>query len=282
MKKLTKFIMSAACVTALIGSVAAAGGCQKTETIDISGSTSVTEIMTKLAGEYEKSHSVRININGNGSGVGIEDTLKGINDFGMSSRALKNEEIAKGLEGKELCIDGIVLAVGKNCTLAQVSNEEIYNLYMNGTPIADTVNAAVGREASSGTREAFDEKICDASGANIKDKSYNKSVSQQEKTGLVIDKIKNDAYNRTVGYLSLGSYLENTDILKALAFKAYGETEYVEATVENVKNSSYKLQRPFVLVTRSDGSLSGAAKDFYDWLFGDDAKQIISANGYVL
>lgn len=286
MKKITRILASVLCVAAIGGTMGALGGCGSRATIEISGSTSVQEIMTKLAGEYEKSHKVRININGNGSGAGIKDTVNGLNDFGMSSRSLSGDEEASGLEGKQLCLDGIVLAVGKDCGITQVTNEEIYNLYMNSTPIEGEgdakINAAVGREASSGTREAFDEKIRDGEGANIKGKPYNKDVKEMEKTGLVIDEIRNDSYNRTVGYLSLGSYLANTATLKALKFKAYNDAEYVEATVENVKNGSYKMQRPFVIVTKKDGTMSGTAKEFYEWLFGEDAKTIISANGYVL
>lgn len=284
MKKSAKAIVGALCATAICGGAAAFGGCGKTQTIQISGSTSVQEIMTTLAGEYEKTHNVRININGNGSGSGIADTINGRNDFGMASRNLQKDE-PDSLNGKILCTDGIVLAVGIDCGISQVSNEQIYNLFMNGTPIEDngaTINAGAGREDSSGTREAFDEKICDGEGKNIKGKAYNDAVTKNSSTGLLIDKIKNDSYNRTLGYMSLGSYLKNTDTLKALAFKAYGQTEYVAATVENVKNGSYKMQRPFVIVTKKDGALSGTAKEFYDWLFGDEAKAIISANGYIL
>lgn len=268
----------------MAGSVAAFGGC-KTETIEISGSTSVQ--VGKLAGEYEKTHKVRININGNGSGAGIEDTVNNRNDFGMSSRALKDTETSQGLEGKNLCLDGIVLAVGKDCGISRVTNEQIYNLFISGTPITEdtaTINAGAGRDSSSGTREAFDEKICSSTGSSIKSdkKTYNSAITQNSGTGLVIDKIRNDRNNRTVGYISMGSYLENTSTLKALEFQAYGQTDYVQATVENVKNGSYKLQRPFVIVTKKDKEMSGTAKEFYDWLFGDEAKEIISANGYVL
>lgn len=287
MKKFTKILASALCVTAIGSCTLAFGGCgDRPETIEISGSTSVNEIMTKLAGEYEKNHNVRININANGSGAGIEDTVKGRNDFGMSSRDLTDDEKAGGLDGARLCTDGIVLAVGKNCEIEQVTNEQIYDLFVNGTPIVDgnvTINAGAGRDASSGTREAFDEKICDGEGKVIKkNKTYSSVISQNSGTGLVIDKIRNDAHNRTVGYLSLGSYLANTDTLKALKFKAYGDTDYVEATVENVKNGSYKLQRPFVIVTKKDSKPSGEAKLFYDWLFGEQAQSIISENGYVI
>lgn len=284
MKKTIKIMVSALCMAAVCGSMGALVGCGNTESITISGSTSVQEIMTKLAGEYEKTHDIRININGNGSGSGIEDTVAGRNDFGMSSRELKSDESEK-LNGKRLCIDGIVLAVSKDCAITQVNNEQIYGLFMNGTPITvdgATINAGAGREESSGTREAFDEKICDGEGKNIKGKVYSDVISKNSSTGLVIDKIRNDAHNRTVGYLSLGSYLKNTDTIKALDFKAYGQTEYVKATVENVKNESYKMQRPFIIVTQKDGALSATAQGFYDWLFGEEAQTIITANGYVL
>lgn len=285
MKKLTKILMSVFCIMTICSSMLTFfTGCENMETIEISGSTSVQEIMTKLAGEYEKTHKVRININGNGSGAGIEDTLNNRNDFGMSSRDLKDEE-QKNLDGKKLCIDGIVLAVGKNCGLMQVTNEQIYSLFMEGTPISEngiTVNAGAGREESSGTREAFDEKIFDGKGENIKGKTYSGVITKNSSTGLVIDKIRNDTYNRTVGYISLGSYIKNTDTLKALKFRAYEQTEYVEASVENVRNGSYKMQRPFVIVTKKGSALSGAAKEFYDWLFGKEAGMIIEANGYIL
>ncbi len=63
MKKLTKILMSALCITAICGSMAALGGCDsKKESITVSGSSSVTPIMEKLAAEYEKTHDVRITV----------------------------------------------------------------------------------------------------------------------------------------------------------------------------------------------------------------------------
>lgn len=277
---------SALCAAALCGSMAAFAGCGGTpETINVTGSTSVQEIMVKLAGEYEKKNNVRINIDAQGSGVGIQNTIDGTNDFGMSSRNLTPEEKDKGLSEQKLCTDGIVLAVGKNCTVTQATNEELYGLYIDGTEF-QSIKTGVAREASSGTREAFDEKIKGSDGVSIKSakKQYNKTTISLEasSTGLVIDAIKNDANNKTVGYISLGSYLKNTDTLKALEFKAKGANSYVAATVANVQNGSYALQRPFVIVTKNGKEMSATVKAFYDWMFGEEAKAIISANGYVL
>ena len=273
MKKSTKILVSALCAAAVCGSAVAFTGCggEKTANIQISGSTSVNEIMETLAGEYEKDNNVRIYINANGSGAGITDTKEGRNEIGMSSRALFEDEISGGLLGKQLCLDGIVLAVGKDCKVTQVTNEQVYNLTMNGTPIdADgaTINAVAGREASSGTREAFDENVFDENGKSIKTCSRAKNT--------------NDSFNRTLGYISMGSYLKNTSTLTALKFQARGDSEFVAPSVETVKDGSYKMQRPFVIVTKKDAGLSEAAQAFYDWLWSETAQNIIAERGYVI
>ena len=128
MKKLTKILMSVLCITAICGSMAALGGCgSKKESITVSGSSSVTPIMEKLAAEYEKTHDVRITVNMSSSGAGISDTQRGLNDFGMSSRELKSSET--GVKGYTLCMDGIALIVNKDCSVTDVSKTDVKALY---------------------------------------------------------------------------------------------------------------------------------------------------------
>lgn len=287
MKKTTKILASALCVATLVSSVIAFGGCAgKKENITVSGSTSVEAIMTPLAGEYEKTHDVRININANGSGAGITDTIEGRNDIGMSSRALKAEEEAKGVTGKQLCLDGIVLVVSKSCAIDEVTNDDIFNLFVNGTAIEKAgaiISVAVGREAGSGTRDGFDEQIKDADGKVIAKNYQYKNAQQLSGTGLVINAIINDSESRTVGYVSMGSYLKNTDKLKALKFRAAGQSEFIAPNEAAILSDDYKLQRPFVIVTKSDKiGMSDAAKAFYDWIFGEEAEKMIKDNGYVI
>lgn len=283
-KILASMLCAAAIVTSAV-SFAACGGNGGKETVTITGSTSVEEIMRPLAAEYEKSHNVRIVISAQGSGAGISDTKDGRNDFGMSSRKLKEDE-PDTLTGRTLCLDGIALVVSKDCAVTEVTNDEVYNLYISGTAIQDTVLSAYGRDSSSGTAEAFNEKIYNPAegGKSIKDEkiSYFKDVQRANTTGSLIDAIKQDRNNKTMGYISLGSYLKETESLKALKFKAKDGAEFIEATAEKVKNGSYALQRPFVIVTKKGATLSAAAQGFYDWIFTAEAQTIITANGYVL
>ena len=131
MKQLTKILVSVAGVAAICVSSVTLGGCgSRKESITVSGSSSVTPIMEKLAAEYEKTHDVRITINMSSSGAGISDAQNGLNDFGMSSRELKESET--GIVGKTLCMDGIALIVGKTCAVTDVSKSEIKALYESG------------------------------------------------------------------------------------------------------------------------------------------------------
>ncbi len=271
------------CLAIGIVSMGAFAGCAKDEVtvITLSGSTSMTDLMEALAAEYEDAHpEVRIEVNQGGSSVGISDTKAGLNDFGLASKAVPE---ADGVKGVQLCLDGIALAVNKNCAVNEVTNDEVFDLYMNRTPIQNTITTAIIREGSSGTREGFNEKIKDADGKDIKSEYSNSygtaGWNEQSSTGSVIALLQSNT--AAVGYISLGSLLANTSTLKALKFKAYGADEYVEATTQNVLNGSYQLQRPFTIVLSTTHELSPAAQGFYDYIMSEEAQAIITKEGCV-
>lgn len=256
MKKIVKSLLS-------ISLLAMLPGCNgKKEVVTVSGSSSVTPIMEKLAGEYEKENDVRITINMSSSGAGISDTLNGLNDFGMSSRGLKDGE--KGLKSENLCMDGIALIVNKDSKVEDVKKEDVKNLFEKGTAIPNTdITSGIGRDSSSGTRTAFDELL------KIEGE-YHSSIATLAETGNVIEAIKGST--NSIGYISYGSL---NDTVKAVSLDG------IKCTVDNIKNNSYALQRPFVLVTNESKELSKAAKGFYDYLLSEKAQETIKANGYI-
>lgn len=266
MKKAIKVIMSALCVTALCGGTAALGGCgDKKDDITVSGSSSVTPVMEKLAAEYEKTHDVRIKVNMSDSGTGIKDAQNGLNDFGMASRGLKSGET--GVVGETLCMDGISIVVNKNCDISDVSKADVKALYENGTTIpGTTVTAAIGREAGSGTRTAFDELLKIEKYYSVGDKK----VAEITSTGGVMTTIA--ASVNSMGYISFGSL---DDTVKAVSLDG------IACTKENIMNGTYALQRPFVIVLKENGTLSDAAQGFYDYIMSADAQSVITANGYI-
>ena len=261
-KRIAKIMLAAACVAAMgASSVAAFSGCASgTETITVSGSTSMTELMQALAAEYEDAHpNVQIIVNQGGSSVGISDTKAGLNDFGLASKKVDEGD---GVKGVQLCLDGIALTV--------------------------TITTAIARDQASGTREAFNEGIKDRDGNDIKNQyggnyelsGYTHAAwDAQQATGSVISLIEQSTVS--IGYISLGSVLMSSANIKALAFKGYGQETYVDATADNVLNGTYALQRPFTIVPSTTRELSPAAKEFYDYIMSEEAQAVITAEGCV-
>lgn len=266
MKKTAEISIGALCIAMMCASVALFGGCgDGKESIVVSGSSSVTPIMEKLAAEYEKTHDVRIRINMSDSGTGIKDAQNGLNDFGMSSRELQSDET--GVTGVTLCMDGIALIVNKNCAVNDVSKADVKALYESGSAIPETaLTAAIGREAGSGTRKAFDELLDIDEYFSVGDKG----VAEITSTGGVMTAIA--ASTNSIGYISYGSL---DDTVKAVSLDG------VACTTENIMSGAYALQRPFVIVLKEGAALSAAAQGFYDYIMSAEAQALIASGGYI-
>nr|HPG92712.1 substrate-binding domain-containing protein [Clostridia bacterium] len=137
----------------------------------------------------------------------------------------------------------------------------------------------ISREDGSGTRDAFDGLIKSDSGASLKKDAEGNSYTESpfvattlflSKTGDVITKVNQT--KTAIGYISLGSL---NDTVKALT------VEGVEATAANVINGTYKLWRPFVIVTNNSVALTEATADFMTYLQSTQAQTIVSENKYV-
>ena len=98
--------------------------------IVLAGSTSVSPVMQKLADAYKELYSdVTIEIQQTGSGAGITSTIEGACDIGMSSRELKDEELAEGIEGTTIAMDGIAVVVNKENTVEDLTSEQIRQIF---------------------------------------------------------------------------------------------------------------------------------------------------------
>ncbi|NLI20192.1 MAG: phosphate ABC transporter substrate-binding protein [Clostridiales bacterium] len=143
-------------------------------------------------------------------------------------------------------------------------------LNLAGTAFAaDEINV-ISREAGSGTRGAFIEltgiEVKDADGNKV-DMTYEDAVIQNG-TAQVITTVEGD--EAAIGYISLGSL---GDTVKAVTVNG------VEATAENVKNSTYTLARPFNIAVNE--GVSDTAKDFVAWILSAEGQQMVSDNKYV-
>ena len=265
MKKLTKVIMSGAAVAALGATMAfgfaACGG--DSETITISGSTSVQPLMQKLADAYMEEHSnVTINVGAGGSGVGISNAQDGTVDLGMASEDVSGEE---GITGIQIATDGIALITSANCTVSSVTKDQVYGLYVNHTAIQDVITDAISRDSSSGTRGAFE----DIMGIETIYSGMPELSSQDQ----VIEQVA--ARNNVIGYCSLEALAGNTSI-KGVNY------EGIAPTTENVASGAYTLARPFNIMYNTANGMSEATAAFVDFIFSDAGAAIIEANGQVV
>ena len=120
----------------------------------------------------------------------------------------------------------------------------------------------VMREASSGTREAFDKYV------NLSAKDVIDTSEEFSSTGVVRTQVAANA--TAIGYISLASV---DDSVKAL------KVEGVEPTVSNVRDGKYKIQRPFLLLTNKNVKLTAAAQDFFNYCMSKTAENGILADG---
>lgn len=238
--------------------------------ITMAGSTSMEKLANALGEVFmQKYPNVTVNAEFSGSSAGIESLLAGSVDIGNSSRNLSDEEKSKGAVENIVAIDGIAVVVDPANKVEDLSKENLYKIYTgevtNWKDLGgdDQAIVVVGREAASGTRGAFEE-ILDA-----KDKC--KYANELDSTGAVMAKVAST--KGAIGYVSL-DVLDDT--VKAV------KLDGVEATVDNIKNGSYLLQRPFVMATKGEISeQSDEVKALFDFLKSDEGKQVVTSVGLI-
>lgn len=109
-------------------------------TLSLNGSTSVSPVMEVLAEAYRAYNpDVTIDIQQTGSGAGITATIDGSCEIGMSSRALKDEELAEGLTELTIAMDGIAVIVNLENTTESLTSEQIRQIFVGEVTTWDEI-----------------------------------------------------------------------------------------------------------------------------------------------
>ena len=238
-------------------------------TVSTDGSTSMEKVIGALGESFMEANSgTTFTYNPTGSGSGIQAVSEGRCDIGLSSRALKDDEKASGLKETTLALDGIAIIVNPQNPVQDLTLEQIAKIYTGeitnwkdvGGEDAEIVR--IGREAGSGTRDGFE--------SITKTKDACQYRQELTSTGDVITTVSQNP--NAIGYASLAAI---KDSVKALTVNGVVPTE------ATVKDGTYLVQRPFVLVTKEGAALSETAQKFFDFATSADAASIISATGAV-
>ena len=247
----------------------ASGGGELTGSVATDGSTSMKSVIGALGEAFQNANSgVTFTYNPTGSGSGIQAVSEGRCDIGLASRGLKDDEKSSGLTETVLAYDGIAVVVSPENPVSDLTLQQIADIYTgkitNWKDVGgnDAEIVLIGREAGSGTRDGFEsitgtEEAC----------QYRQELTS---TGDVIATVSQNP--NAIGYASLSAVKES---VKALSVGGVAPSE------DTVKDGSYVIQRPFVLVTKDGVALNPAAQTFFDYATSAEAAPIIAQAGAV-
>ena len=212
--------------TALIMLGTLTGCSSENESVATDGSTSMEKVIGVLGETFENDTRITVTYNPTGSGSGIKAVAAGTCDIGLSSRDLKDEEKAQGLEATVLAYDGIAIIVNPENPVDDLSVETIAKIYTgeitNWSEVggSDVEIVLIGREAGSGTRDGFE------SITGIEDAcQYRQELTS---TGDVITAVSQNP--GAIGYASVASV---KDTVKAIMVGGVAPSD------ETVKDKTY-------------------------------------------
>lgn len=242
--------------------------------LTMAGSTTVLPIAQKCAEVFmDINPKVNISVRGGGSGVGIASLTAKSVDIGLSSRSIKDKELAtakqKGVNpvGNVIALDGLAVVVHTQNPINEITVKTLKDIYTGkitnwkalGGPDKEIV--VVSRDVASGTFEVFKEKVLggDKTREDALMLASNKAVATtvQETPGAI-------------GYIGLGYLSEGVKALKV---------EGVMPNNKTVQDNTYKLARPLYMYT--NGAPKGLAKEFIDFVLSSTGQKLVSETGYV-
>ena len=240
-------------------------------TLSLGGSTSMEKLCEAMSESFmEANPGVTVTVEYTGSGAGLEALAAGSIDIGNASRKLKDTEKENGSVENIVAIDGIAVIAEKSNTVTDISAEDLAKVYKgevsNWKDLGgdDQPIVVIGREAGSGTRDAFEELM------EVKDACV--YAQELDSTGAVLAKVASTP--GAIGYVSL-DVVDDT----VIGLKIDG----VEPTEEQILAGNYVLQRPFVMATMGEISEQNElVQAFFDFIHSEEGQSVIKSVGLII
>lgn len=246
-------------------------GSDLTGSISLAGSTSMEKLCEAMSESFmNKYEGITVTAEYTGSGAGLESLAAGSIDIGNASRGLKDEEKAQGEVENVVAIDGIAVIADKDNKVVDITSDDLGKIYKgeitNWSDLGGENQSIVvlGREAGSGTRDAFEELL------EIKDQcNY---AQELDTTGAVLAKVATTP--GAIGYVSLDVVDDTVSEVKLNG---------VEPSEEKIKAGEYMLSRPFVMATKGEISeQNDLVKTWFDYIKSDEGKEVIKNVGLII
>lgn len=254
--------------------------------IENKGSDTMVNLALAWAERYQDSNpDVRISVTGGGSGTGIAALLNNTVDLANASRQIKSEEIetarANGTEPIEYVVarDAIAVVLHPDNPVKALSLEQLSDIYSgkinNWSEVGgeDRPIVRLSRETNSGTHVYFLEVVLRLGEKDNKTLFAQNTLLLPSSEGIIHEVRQNP---NAIGYDGLG-YVPHDLKVVAIAEKTGGV--YVNPSIETVNNGTYPIARDLYIYTV--GEPQGATKEYLDWIFSEEAQEIVSDLGFV-
>lgn len=264
-------------VAAAMGTAGCGG---KKQELTLKGSDTMLQVGQSWAEKFQQEHpGMQVSVTGGGSGTGISALINRHAAIAMSSRKIKDDEIAlapANSKPKEFVVgqDGIAVVVNNSNPLSELTMEQLRKIFTgevknwNQVGGPDRGIVILSRETSSGTYIFFREHV-------LANKDYAANALLMPSTSVLVNTAASN--ESAIGYSGL-AYAEEADV-KIIGVKKNAGSPAVVPCAETIRDGSYPISRPLLLYTL--GEPSGDARAFIDFAMGGEGQKILKEVGYI-
>jgi phosphate transport system substrate-binding protein len=254
--------------------------------IQVKGSDTMVNLGQAWAEKYmEKNPGDFVAVTGGGSGTGLSSLISGTCDIAMSSRNIKEKEVAlakqKGINPTEIkvALDGLAVVVNPANPVDKITIDQLASIFTGKVTNwkeyggRDESIVVLSREVNSGTHVYFKEHVLRKNDPNSKEEFASNALMLSSSQAIADEVAGNPG---AIGYYGMG-YISKKQ--KAIAVAKDGKAEYVEPTIDNVLVGRYPISRPLMLYT--NGEPQGLVKKFVDYALSKDGQDIVLITDFV-
>lgn len=259
---------------------------KNSNSIQIKGSDTMVNLGQAWAEKYMEEHSGDfIAVTGGGSGTGLSSLISGTCDIAMSSRNIKEKEIAlakqKGIDPYEItaALDGLAVVVNPVNPVSRLTLDQLAGIFTgkisNWKEVGgvDQKIVILSREVNSGTHVYFKEHVLRKNDPNSKEEFAPGALLLSSSQAIADEIAQNPS---AIGYYGMG-YISAKQ--KQVSIAKDEKSIFVNPTIENVLNGKYPVSRPLFLYT--NGQPQGLIKKFVDYALSQEGQEIVIATDFV-
>jgi phosphate transport system substrate-binding protein len=263
-----------------------AEGARNNNSIQIKGSDTMVNLGQAWAEKYmEENPQNFVAVTGGGSGTGLSSLISGSCDIAMSSRDIKNKEIAlakqKGINPHEIkvALDGLAVVVNPANPVSKLTLKQLADIFSgkisNWKEVGgvDQKIVILSREVNSGTHVYFKEHVLRNNDPNRKDE-FAPGALLLSSSQAIADEVAHNS--GAIGYYGMG-YISSKQ--KPVQVASDEKSPYIDPTIENVVSGKYPISRPLYLYT--NGEPQGLVKKCVDYTLSKEGQEIVVQTDFV-